>query len=36
MSILKLQNLEPVHTPSNVAILSLTSSSSTCCTTDPK
>jgi hypothetical protein len=31
MSILKLQTLEPVNTTSGVAVISLTSSSSSCC-----
>ncbi|WP_218042042.1 class III lanthipeptide [Streptomyces abyssomicinicus] len=35
MSILQLQKLEPVNTPSNAAILSITSSGSRCCTKNP-
>ncbi|MBT2543830.1 class III lanthipeptide [Streptomyces sp. ISL-44] len=35
MSILKLQNLQPVATNNSAAIVSLTSSSSTCCSVKP-
>ncbi|MBP0449123.1 class III lanthipeptide [Kitasatospora sp. RG8] len=31
MSVLKLQNLQPVMTPARTAVLSLSSSSSDCC-----
>ncbi|MFI0944059.1 class III lanthipeptide [Streptomyces sp. NPDC021020] len=36
MSILNLQKMEPVAVESAVAILSTTSSGSSCCTTSPK
>lgn len=35
MSVLKLQNLQPVATNNSAAIVSLTSSSSTCCSVKP-
>ncbi|MET9108646.1 class III lanthipeptide [Streptomyces zhihengii] len=35
MSVLKLQNLQPSVTPSRAAVISVTSSSSTCCSTKP-
>ncbi|MEU9303175.1 class III lanthipeptide [Streptomyces sp. NPDC048269] len=35
MSVLKLQNLQPVATTNGTAVLSITSSSSTCCDSKP-
>lgn len=36
MSVLKLQNLQPRTSPNGAAIISFTSSSSSCCSTKPQ